>query len=70
MYVFVYICIYTHISTYTYIYIDFIIHIEYIYESIFMYIHSHDTHQKNNILSLVTVLEKKKNVFSKCKIDI
>ncbi len=44
MYVYVYVCIYTHISTYTYRYIDFIIyiHIEYIYVifiCIFMYIH-------------------------------
>ena len=69
-------CIYMYIYTYINIYIHiYRFHYTYIL-SIFMkvylciYIHSNDTHQKNNILSLVTVLEKKKNVFSKCKIDI
>ena len=67
MYVYVYVCIFTHISIYTYTHIDFIryTHIEYIYVSIFIcicyiYIYSNDTHQKNNILSLVKVLEKQK----------
>ena len=38
MYVYVYVCIFTHISTYTNRYIDFIVytHIEYIYVSIFI----------------------------------
>ena len=69
MYVYVYVCIFTHISTYINRYIDFIVytHIEYIYVSILylyvylcIYIYSNDTYQKNNILSLVKVLKKKK----------
>ena len=71
MYMYTYIHKYQHVHTH----IDFIIytHIEYIYVSIFIciciciYIYSNDTHQKNNILSLVKALEKKKVYFQNVK---
>ena len=66
MYVYVYICIYTHIDVIIYT------HIEYIYVSIFMCIYVYAYIQmipikRTTYFHLLKVLEKKKNIFSKCK---